>query len=245
MKKELTIQTAPNPLSLLEMAVTKGTDISQLKELMDLQERWEKKEAKKMFFEALSQFQNTVPIIKKAKTAKITSAKGFFSYKFADLGTIAQCIKKPMNECGLSYRWEFEEGNNKLKCSCHVSHKGGHTETTVMESVKDNSGAKNEIQQTGSTQTYLQRYTLIGALGLSTAEEDTDGKQGDKGLSEDEVLQQWQDLVDQAKTRLELTNIFLKNKKAIESNPKIQAMMKTKEASLKASETPHAKVNMP
>ena len=44
-----------------------------------------------------------------------------------------------------------------------------------MTADKDTSGNKNSIQSIGSTRTYLQRYTLIGALGLSTAEDDTDG----------------------------------------------------------------------
>lgn len=233
MKNDLVIQTpsAPSPTSLIEMAIQKGVDFSQLKELMDLQERWEKKEAKKGFLAAMSNFQTIVPSIKKTRIAKINSTKGFFQYRYADLGSIAQSIKKSLNDCGLSYRWEFEEINNKLKCTCYVSHKGGHTEATVMEAGKDDSGSKNSIQQTGSTQTYLQRYTLIGALGLATAEEDNDGKNTE--VSEEDILKQWTDSISQIKNKVELHAFYLKHKKTIDANAKIQLLMKGKENKLK------------
>ena len=232
MSNELAIQKS-NPINLLEIAVTKGADIGQLKELMDLQERWEKREAKKEFLSAISNFQSIVPVIKKGKTAKINSSKGFFSYKYADLGSISQSIKKALKECGLSYRWEFEESNNKLKCHCYVSHLAGHTEITTMEAGKDSSGSKNDIQQTGSTQTYLQRYTLIGALGLSTAEEDNDAKTSE--MSDDDVLDQWKATISQVNTKIELTKLYVQNKKVIDGNQVIQGMMKEKENQLKAN----------
>ena len=47
-----------------------------------------------------------------------------------------------------------------------------------MSAPADSSGSKNPVQQIGSTMTYLQRYTLIGALGLTTADKDDDGRQG-------------------------------------------------------------------
>lgn len=237
------------PISLLEMAVTKGVDTTQLKELMDLQDRWEKKQAHKDFLDALSNFQMIVPAIKKAKIAKINSQKGSFSYKYADLGSIASSIKEALNKCGLSYRWEFEEINNKLKCKCFVSHRGGHTEITTMEAGKDNSGAKNEIQQTGSTQTYLQRYTLIGALGLSTAEEDNDGKSAPASTQTDEdreeILNQWKQAIGEINSKIELTRYYTKNKKAIDANKDIQAIMKTRQTELNGAKSSSTVTEMP
>jgi hypothetical protein len=239
MLKELELQNTPN--NLLTMAVEKGCDTEQLKQLMDLQERWEKKEAKKMFLSAISKFQTIVPTLKKTKVANIKSQTGAsFSYKYADLGSIAQCIKSSLNECGLSYRWEFDEKDNKMKVSCLVSHFGGHTETTTMEGEKDSSGAKNGIQQKGSTHTYLQRYTLIGALGLSTAEEDNDGKSNppakDNKITDEEVIDKWKQVINQVKTQIELQALYLKNKKGVDTNDYVKAMFKEKEAALKSTE---------
>lgn len=44
-----------------------------------------------------------------------------------------------------------------------------------MRAPSDLSGNKNAIQAIGSTTTYLMRYTLIAAFGLTTADEDNDG----------------------------------------------------------------------
>src|SRR5690606_40734441 len=112
------VQQSP-AVSLMQQAIDKGADISQLKELMDLQERLEKKESKKSFFDALSVFQTKCPVLKKSKTAKVTmKLGGQFSYKYADLGSISRVINPILNECGLSYRWEFAENNGRIKCTC-------------------------------------------------------------------------------------------------------------------------------
>lgn len=240
MPKDL-IAEKTSPATLLQIAVEKGTDIAQLEKLMDLQERWEKKEAKKAFLDAISEFQNKVPVLNKSKTAKIQSAKGTFSYKYADLGSITRQIKNALQHCGLSYRWEFADNNGSMKVTCIISHRDGHSESTTMEAGKDESGAKNAIQQKGSTHTYLQRYTLIGALGLSTADGDNDGNNGTPSndpadeLSEEEILQQWEESVKQCKTRIELTSLFLKNKKSVEGSDKIKAIFKKRENELPAT----------
>lgn len=251
MQNELIKKESPTPAAILQMAVEKGVDINQLKELMDLQERWEKKEAKKAFLDALSRFQSIVPVLKKNKTATINSQRGSFNYKYADLGSITSAIKKTLLDCGLSYRWEFSEQGEKMRVTCFVSHKDGHTESTSMEAGKDDSGAKNMIQQKGSTHTYLQRYTLIGALGLSTADEDNDGrssisqkKKDEKELSEDEILDQWQQSVNTVNNKTALHALYMKNKKTVDASEKIQAIFKRRQEELKDSK-PEAPVNMP
>lgn len=238
-KNEIAVQQQhPTPSTLLEKAIEKGVDMAQLKELMDLQERWEKKEAKKKFFEALSIFQSKVPVLNKNKTANIKSDKGSFSYKYSDLGNIGNKIKTVLLECGLSYRWEFKEEAGKMQVTCLLSHKDGHTETTTMEGSLDNSGSKNAIQQKGSTHTYLQRYTLIGALGLTTADADNDGKshsvtEEEKGLSEEEVLDKWKQVISETKTEIELQSLYLKNRKTVDSSKAIIALFSSHKTKLK------------
>lgn len=238
-KMEVVAPTSPTPLTLLQQAVSQGLDLEKIEKLMELQERWEKKEAKKAFLDARARFQTLVPVINKKKKANINSQKGSYSYKFADLGVIANTIKDALNECGLTYRWEFSENAGKLKVTCIISHRDGHEETTEMEAGMDASGCKNDIQQKGSTNTYLQRYTLIGALGLSTADEDNDGKnfptshQPQSELTEEEILGQWQQNVDAVKKQVELQTLYIRNKKAVDGNAKIQAIFKTRQDQLK------------
>jgi hypothetical protein len=238
-KMEVVAPASPTPLTLLEQAIAKGMDLAQLEKLMEMQERWEKRQAEKSFRDAFADFQTIVPVIKKNKLNKINSQKGAYSYKSADLGEIAKTIKGALKETGLSYRWEFEEMGNKLKVTCLVSHRDGFTETSVMEAEKDDSGGKNKIQQSGSTATYLQRYTLIGALGLSTADEDNDGRgapasQPQPEQTEEDFLDQWQQSVNECKTRIALTNLYLKNQKSVDGNAKVQAIFKARQEQLPA-----------
>jgi hypothetical protein len=44
-----------------------------------------------------------------------------------------------------------------------------------MSAPADKSGGKNDIQAMASTVTYLRRYTLTGALGITTGNDDNDG----------------------------------------------------------------------
>lgn len=238
------------PLDLLQMAISKDVDLDRLQKLIDMKNEWDAKEAKKEFLAALSKFQTLVPVLTKTKTAKVaTKTGGSFSYNYADLGSIGQAIKGPLQECGLSYRWEFAESAGKMKVTCMVSHLAGHTETATMEAAADSSGAKNDIQQKGSTHTYLQRYTLIGALGLTTADEDDDAqghpeKKGKPGhqkaesgnLNEEDVMDQWKQVVEQCNTKVHLHTVYMQNKATVDANPKIQALFKERQEAIKGTQ---------
>lgn len=162
-----------DPSQLLSQAIEKGLGIETLERLMALQERWQANTAKAEFFEALAQFQSLVPDILKKKKA--------YEAMYAPLGDIDKVIKTPMRECGLSKRWEQQQdADGKLTMTCIITHSAGHSERTSIGPVDPGSlektKAMNTIQQRGAVITYLQRYTLIGALGLTTADADIDGR---------------------------------------------------------------------
>ena len=191
-----------SPQGLISQALAQNVPIETLERLMDLSERWDAKQSKAAFLTAMSEFQKICPEIKKTK-------KGH-NNKYADLANISKTIKNATSECGLSYRWEFEEIDDKIKCTCIVSHIAGHSEKNSMKAGKDDSGNKSDIHAIGSTRTYLQRYTLIGALGLSTADEDTDAAGKPKEAipepkaKNDPIL----DKINACKTRKELDAIW-------------------------------------
>lgn len=166
-----------NPSALLQLAVQQNLDIEKLERLMQMQERWQAQQARRDFLSAVSQFQKTCPVLEKTKKVDFTTRAGSRTkYSYASLGDIVESIKAPLADSGLSFRWEIQEQENKLVVTCIISHLNGHSERTAMSAAKDESGGKNEIQQRGSSITYLQRYTLIAALGISTADEDIDGQ---------------------------------------------------------------------
>lgn len=163
------------PSQLLAQAITQGANIDALERLMALQERWEANQAKSEFFAALAKFQSIVPRIPRRK-------KGY-NYLYAPLEDIDETIRPAMLECQLTKRWEIagtkEDGTDIITVTCIITHVAGHSERTTLHGLPDSSGSKNEIQARGSTVTYLQRYTLIGALGLTTADEDIDARISD------------------------------------------------------------------
>ena len=176
--KNAVIKSEQTPQALIALAIEKGMSVEQLGKLFDLQERWEKKEAEKAFLEAFANFQLNCPKIVKKKAVNYPTQGGAnVNYKYATLDEISEQIKKPLHSVGLSYRFEFSEKEKQIICSCIVSHVAGHSKLTTMDAPRDDSGKKNLIQQIGSTHSYLQRYSLIGALGLTTADADVDGQQ--------------------------------------------------------------------
>ena len=70
----------------------------------------------------------------------------------------------------------MQELGDKITVTCILSHIEGHSESTTLSSIADGSGNKNSIQGIGSTVTYLERYTLTGVLGLTSADSDMDGR---------------------------------------------------------------------
>lgn len=165
-----------SPHGLISQALAQNVPIETLERLMDLQVKWQANQARMMFLEALNKFQSIVPALTKKKKVAFNQTK----YSYTPLSDIVSGIKSSMQQTGLSHRWELEEKEDNIICTCIISHIGGHSERTTMSAKKDSSGNKNEIQSRGSTVSYLQRYTLIGSLGISTADEDNDGKTTEK-----------------------------------------------------------------
>lgn len=162
-----TAQQVSDPVRLIELAINQNADVEKLERLMDLQERWNKEQAKRSFYSAMARFQSDCPQIKKHKQGH--------NYKYAPLCDIVAQVKTLLSGCGLSYRFE-QDHNNGIQVTCIVSHVDGHSERTSMIAMPDTSGSKNAVQAIGSTTQYLMRYTMIGALGITTADEDIDGR---------------------------------------------------------------------
>lgn len=243
------IETEATPSALLQLAIQQNLDIEKLERLMQLQERWEAAQSRKEFLTAVSKFQAQCPALEKTKKVEFTNKAGYKTkYSYAPLGEIVASIKAAMSNNGLSYRWELEDTADKIICTCIVSHLTGHSEKTTMGAAKDESGSKNDIQQRGSSITYLQRYTLIAALGISTADEDVDGhKEEEKtkvetkppvyppvtekktnGLAkqpeiipddEQHIIDQWLQKINESKTTDELKRVYSEGKTMINNTP--------------------------
>jgi len=170
--QQLPAMADTSPPALLAAAVQSNLDIDKLERLVALNERWQAEQARTAFFEAFAAFQARVPVLTKDKLVSF----GQTQYRHASLGSIMREIAPPLEASGLSFRFQIDnDESGGLSVACIVSHAAGHSEHTAMSAPADSSGSKNAIQSRGSTVTYLQRYTLVAALGLVTADPDDDG----------------------------------------------------------------------
>ena len=181
------------PMVLLQQAVAQGVDTDKLAALMDLQERWEKNEARKAFVVALNAFKANPPVIEKSKQVSFATSKGKTEYKHATLDKVSAIIGGALATHGISHRWEVEQfEGGRIKVTCVLTHALGHSERVPMESRADDSGGKNSIQAIGSAVTYLQRYTLLAASGMATTDQDNDGAGGTPiGTMDDSTKADW------------------------------------------------------
>ena len=177
MSDELTVRDS-NPQEMITLAIEKGADPAFLSRLLDVQERWQANVAKRAYVAAMTAFKQEAPaVLKKADSVNFETQKGRTNYKYANLGSIVQEISAILGKHELSSSWETAQEGNSVTVTCHVTHVLGHRESVKLTGPADVSGNKNAIQAVGSTVTYLQRYTLLAALGLATGEDD-DGSQG-------------------------------------------------------------------
>jgi len=177
MEEIQTLPVATTPDQLIALAVDKNLDIEKLEKLLALKERWEAGEARKRFEEALSQFQEKCPDIRKTKPVRFeTRGGGTTEYYYAPLGDIERQIRQLLKDCGLTKKWKPFVNKEEIKVICIISHIAGHSEETEMSASPDATGSKNPIQAIASTVEYLKRHTLLAALGITTADQDVDGR---------------------------------------------------------------------
>jgi hypothetical protein len=167
------------PVDLLRFALQSGADLDRLERLMKMQLEWEANEAKKSFRRAMALFKAECPPIFKRKQVGYNTREGdFVGYKHAELSDVTDVVGPHMARHGLTYDWDIHQDPGKITVDCIVTHIDGHSKKVSMEGPPDSSGKKNIMQQAGSTVTYLERYSLLACLGMSTKQEDDDGAGG-------------------------------------------------------------------
>lgn len=181
------IITYQTPAMLMQLAVQKDFDIDRLKALMDLQERWEKTEAKKAFVIAMTEFKKNPPQIIKDMHVEYKTGSGVTKYNHASLGNVVGSVTESLSKYQMSVNWETTQSDKLISVTCKITHIAGYTESNTISAPPDTSGSKNSIQAIGSTITYLQRYTLLAICGLATNEFEDDGRQAENGKKQPET----------------------------------------------------------
>lgn len=187
-----------NPHALLHVAVARGATPAELEKLIDLAERLEERQARKAYFDAYAKFQAKCPSIKKAKTAEFnTSGGGTMKYTFAPLEEIARTVNPILTECGLSYTWDSKVEGGIITCVCTVRHVAGWKESATIELPTDSRAPISSQQKVGAALTFARRLSLTQALGITTADEDTDGRDDHSECITDEQVDTLQALAEE------------------------------------------------
>ncbi|WP_052951408.1 ERF family protein [Devosia soli] len=180
-------QTSNPVMDMIRQAVAAGQPLDVIRELKNMATELAAEEAQRAFDKAIA--------AAKAEIKPVVRTEKGHNGKYADLAAIADAVDPILSRHGLNYRHRTAQANGAITITCILSHELGHREETSITAGADTSGNKNSIQALGSTQTYLMRYTLVAALGLSTTKDD-DGNAGGAGeLVSIEQIEQLQALL--------------------------------------------------
>lgn len=168
--------TAVSPMAALQVAVNAGIDVDKLGKMLELEEKWEKRQAKKAYVRAMTEFKKNPPQIIKDMHAEYTTKKGnTVKYDHPSLGNVANAINEGLSLHGLFASWRQDQPDGQVKVTCVITHELGHSESSSLQAMPDDSGGKNAIQAVSSSNTYLERYTILALTGLASHEKDKDG----------------------------------------------------------------------
>jgi len=154
------------------LARDKSIEVSRIRELMEMQERAEKRQAEKEFIAAMNRLQPKLPRI--GKDGSIDLGKGK-PLKFARYETIDAAIRPLLTQEGFSISFGTATHDKGITITATLSHSAGHSRTESMPLPFDTGPGRNSIQAVGSTISYGRRYLVCAMLNLVTVGEDTDG----------------------------------------------------------------------
>lgn len=207
--------TPRTPADILIYAMDSDADVATIRDLMDLQMRWDAEQARKAYVDDMAKFKLTpIEIIKEKPVCyKSTDGNTTTSYKHATLGNVTRSIVPGLAAHGFSHHWDTQQqAGGMIAVSCVITHRLGHSETTTLISSRDESGKKNNIQAMSSTITYLQRYTILAATGLATQDDDDDGRGAELDVT---LADNWIRQAQAAKTTTDLEKVWFSGNEAI------------------------------
>jgi len=159
-------QPANSAVSIIQQAIASGADPAYLRELLQVREQWEAGEARKLYSQAIADFQSRCPIIEKGDKAH--------NKQYAAMDRIWRTIRPLLDETGLSIVWTVNQLTEYgLHIEGEIRHKAGHAVPISYDlPMPDKVTGQNAAQQMGSASSYAKRYATCAALGIVTGEDD-------------------------------------------------------------------------
>lgn len=120
---------------------------------------------------ALSKAQSEIENVNKDKT--VVTQK--FKYKYADLSSCIDAIKKSLRDNGLSIsQLGTFDNNGKQTLVTILMHESGQWLKSIfyIPNEESTSGTGNSLQRLGASLTYMRRYALSAIVGLTQEDDD-------------------------------------------------------------------------
>ena len=152
--------------------------VEALEKMCELQIKMDAITAQKNFARAKAALQaelHSIPALGEMKQG------GFVKYRYPTLDQIGREVKPICERHGFSYSFEYDVQpvNTKMMVTTTfiLLHQDGHSERTnfVCEMDQGNALMQSNSQKSGATQTASMRRAMIGGLGLTWCDPDTDG----------------------------------------------------------------------
>lgn len=215
-------------LALISMAVQRGADLAMIEKLMDLKDRHEANEARKLFEQAVADFKAENIFIRKDK-----KNKQYDNSTYVSLGNLVTTVTPFLSKHGLGIHWDVDQAAG-IKVTCVLSG-FGHSRSCSMTVPPDKSGAKNPIQEIKSAITYAKACTFESICGLASTDAniDDDGNGSGKHRERMEDIGERLEWLANARNLDELEKLFKESYKvarAAKDTQAMQALVKAKDA---------------
>jgi len=196
-----------SPMAMMLAAQRQGATLEQIERMMDLQERYERREAEKAFREDFAAFRGENVII--PKTKEVDRGRGG-SFMQAEYDEVCRRLSPALSRHGFSFRHDQKFGVRRFMTegvesdsgwvwvTCHLEHRKGHTESLELEGPPGDLTVNTPTQNMQTTASYLKRQSLLAITGTATGGEDDEatmrkrpeGGGDDAGPGEDDATLQ-------------------------------------------------------
>lgn len=170
------IQAQDPILAMIQQATQiSDMDTTKVQALMDMYYKNQDRKASKEFMEDFAVMQGKLPrVVAKRKNTQTNS-------NYAAIEDINKIVTPILTEYGFGVLFKTKEQTAEcVTIEATLTHKSGHTESTLLTMPLDDVGIagktnKTKVHATGSAITYAKRYALCEILNISVGEQDTDG----------------------------------------------------------------------
>ncbi len=174
---------APDPVAFLQAALQSERSPEELQQLHELYQSVQADHARAAFNRAFVKFKRGCPPIPRTRRTtqykRVTDDGRTVDGSYADLEGIEKVVGPVLLDCGLSYRWiDTKVVDGDMVVVCRLAHVDGHYEDSPSPPFpmgQVNAG-QSKPQASASVSTFARRYSLVSGLGLTTVDEDDDGR---------------------------------------------------------------------